>query len=326
MKRYYALVLLALLCGAFPAILSAAEPIKEVSFTLDPLSIGGKTIAMSGPITNKEVSVTEDLSGEPIWIKSFAVDVDDNGRMGTLEFLCHAWANLGSPTFDDQRLLTVSQGHESMEFPEGFGIRLDTPGHSLNLMAQALNDNDNKAHTLTYKMKIGYMSDAEAQKAGLKNLRTLTVYVPGWRANAERGPLATAAEGEICGANGKDPTMFFVPPGRHVYTAPVQNPVFQMAGNIHYIKLHLHAYGESMSLIDKTDNKVLWKGYAKNDSGKVMISKVNNYASAEGIAINPNHKYELEAVYNNTTLKDVDAMAVLRVYVSGGGPMKQAAR
>lgn len=297
------------------------ELVKQVRFTLDPVSIKGKTIAMSGPITTKHISVAENFPGETIWIKRFAVDIDDNGHPGTLEFLCHAWANLGVPSADDQRLLTVSQGHESMDFPEGFGIRVHAPNQDLRLMAQALNDNDDGAHKLTYEMEIGYMSDEDAQKKGLKNLRTVTVFVPSWRANAARNlsetPLDDVLEGEVCSNSGSDPTMFFVPPGRHVYEAPIQNPAFfKNAGNIHYIKLHLHAYGESMSLIDKTENKVLWKGYAQNSTEKALVTTVSNYSSSEGIAIDPTHKYVLEAVYNNTTLKEIDAMAVLRLYMA----------
>jgi hypothetical protein len=329
LNKICALVLLAALPAFSPLSLQAAEPVKEAEFTLDPVSIDGKIIAMAGPITRKQVTLAEDLPDEPIWIKSFAVDIDDNGHAGTLEFLCHAWANLGMPTADDQRLLTVSQGHESMDFPEGFGIRLEAPSKSVNLMAQALNDNDDVPHTLTYHMKIGYMSEADAEKAHLQNLRTVTAYVPRWRtADPAQAALKAPADGEMCGAGTADPTMFYVPPGRHVYTAPVQNAAFSgKTARIHYIKLHLHAYGESMSLIDKTDNRVLWKGYAKNSGSKTMVTEVNNYSSSEGIAINPAHQYELEAVYNNTTLKDIDAMAVLRFYMRDeAAPLEQAAR
>jgi hypothetical protein len=85
---------------------------------------------------------------------------------------------------------------------------------------------------------------------------------------------------------------------------------------IHFIKLHLHAYGESLALIDKTDGKTLWKGWGESDVAQDALTKTDFYSSTEGLKIKASHQYELVTVYNNTTKHPVDAMAVLRLYVS----------
>jgi hypothetical protein len=42
---------------------------------------------------------------------------------------------------------------------------------------------------------------------------------------------------------------------------------------------------------------------------------MGEFRSAGGIVVDPSHQYELRAEYNNTTSKDVDAMAIMYLYL-----------
>ena len=86
-------------------------------------------------------------------------------------------------------------------------------------------------------------------------------------------------------------------------------------GLIHFIKIHLHPYGESVALIDKTTGQVVWKGNAINHPDRAQIVDIDSYSSTTGIPIYKDRNYELVTTYNNPTAQTVDAMAVMRVFV-----------
>ena len=45
-----------------------------------------------------------------------------------------------------------------------------------------------------------------------------------------------------------------------------------------------------------------------------QIAHIPAYSSREGFRIHPDHEYEMEAFYDNTSQVDVDAMAVIYLY------------
>jgi len=108
--------------------------------------------------------------------------------------------------------------------------------------------------------------------------------------------------------------MFYVPPGRHSYSSII--PSQQLSDfTIHFIKLHLHTYGESLSLVDDTAHKTLWKGLGTTDAKTTMLTETDHYSSSTGIRIDPSHVYRLETIYNNPSNHLIDAMAIVRLYV-----------
>jgi hypothetical protein len=120
------------------------------------------------------------------------------------------------------------------------------------------------------------------------------------------------------GAGGeKRTTMWYVPPGRHVYRyqlerlgARIREPT-----RAHYISAHLHPFGESIELIDLTTGESVFKSTAENYPDRVALREITHYSSVEGTPIDPSHDYELVAVYDNTSGEDVDSMAVMYLYL-----------
>jgi hypothetical protein len=110
---------------------------------------------------------------------------------------------------------------------------------------------------------------------------------------------------------------WLVPPGKHNYPA-IQNGQLALTKDIkvHYIWMHLHPYGESMSLKDKTTGKIIWTGKAKNIGDKAVVLETDHFSSSEGVWLYKNHQYEVLTTYNNRTSKKIDAMALLYMYYS----------
>jgi hypothetical protein len=79
---------------------------------------------------------------------------------------------------------------------------------------------------------------------------------------------------------------------------------------------HLHGYGESVALLDKTTGETLWTGYAKNAQDSRHVVAADIYSDAEGIPLHPDHEYELEVVYDNPTTEPIDAMGAIRALAS----------
>ena len=110
---------------------------------------------------------------------------------------------------------------------------------------------------------------------------------------------------------------WYVPPGRHVYRYKVKNIANSVLFDTraHYIGAHLHPFGESLELLDLTTGESVFKSVAENLPDRIALDYITHYSSVEGIPIDPDHEYELVAVYNNTTGGDVDSMAVMYMYL-----------
>ena len=106
-----------------------------------------------------------------------------------------------------------------------------------------------------------------------------------------------------------------VPPGRQVLRTDIEAGAIESSGLIHFIKVHLHPHGESVALVDKETGDVLWKGVAQNHPVRAQVVSIDSYSSTVGIPIYKDRQYELVTIYNNPTDHNIDAMAVMRIFV-----------
>ncbi len=108
---------------------------------------------------------------------------------------------------------------------------------------------------------------------------------------------------------------FIVPPGRHVYrTLVTEQMPLAYDTRVHYIAIHLHPFAESLELIDLTTKKSVYKSATRPLERGIGLSHVDSYSSREGVPLLKDHSYEVVAVYDNTTSKVHDAMAVMYLY------------
>jgi hypothetical protein len=92
---------------------------------------------------------------------------------------------------------------------------------------------------------------------------------------------------------------FDLPPGRSEQHWEGQPAI---AGRILGLSGHLHKYGTSLTLEDRTTGKVIWEGRPTVDkNGEVQAMPVKKFLATFGVGIEPSHTYRLTAVYDNPT-------------------------
>ena len=84
---------------------------------------------------------------------------------------------------------------------------------------------------------------------------------------------------------------------------------------LHHAAIHVHPFAESLALIDKTSNNMLFESKVLNHSSKIGLEDVSYYSSSEGIMLYPDHNYELVLQVNNTSGVDQDMMASMFIFL-----------
>lgn len=354
LRAFVLLICLGLLLTA--AAVRAASPygsvqpedaaLKETSFTLGPFHLDRQYPSMTGPDKREKVTLGAGETGSQIWVKAMRLDIrNGQGGVEPVDYLCHAWLAMDRPGdqsvpqktkgtvttrgrnyyLEDSMNFTLSGSHREIRLPPGYAIPVERRDLNATVIAMALNNKDGSLEKdLYYTMTVQYMDDAAARQYGIKPLKILSTFIPTIDVAPE---LAVLPGDSICFSDAHsamtgriaNTAVFPVPPGRHEFRTVLEKTgVFEKGGTIHYMGTHMHAFGESMAFFDKTENRVLWTGQVnRRRTANATPAPDGWYASAEGIAIDPAHVYELVGVYNNTTGKTIpDAMAMLRVYYS----------
>jgi hypothetical protein len=109
-----------------------------------------------------------------------------------------------------------------------------------------------------------------------------------------------------------------VPPGLQK-TRKLDQDFVPIDGTVHFAWAHLHNHGVYMRLTDVTDGKVVFQADVENEADRDQIANITYYSSDEGFPLYKDHVYEIEALYNNTTDHDVDAMAMMVLYYNPKG-------
>ncbi|MFI5148741.1 MAG: hypothetical protein ACHQRM_03345 [Bacteroidia bacterium] len=245
------------------------------------------------------------------------------------------------------RLFTLTQGQTLIELPPGYGIPV-LADQKLEVNSQVLNHNLPHIHMkVRHRVTIRYVKDSELHTP-LKPLFEQSVVVtrqckgPAGRYNdpvyaVKSDPLSfkdvdADPEPVCCSMEKRDSAEYnpyidsygreftghwvFHPGGPEV----LHTDVTQMLGleydtPLHFISVHVHPFCESLELIDKTENKSIYKAGVQNASAKIGMDHIDYLVSAEGVIMHKNHRYELVSTYHNTTQSDQTAMAVMFLYL-----------
>jgi len=325
MKKYRWLLLAMIAASSTVTLAKNQSPIfkknddpkkyKVETFELSDFKISGAYPAMTGPTKKKIIKLGLAKNAKSIWIKGVRVDVfGKDQKEEPLALLCHAWITLDDKSVyqtSNEGLLTISEGMAESLFPEGFGMKIESPSnYDIELLAQALNDDPMMNKNLSYRFKITYLEEANNNRRLLQPLKQISFSAIGPSVRFKDGEMCQAEDGEGVGQS----VHFVVPPGKHQFRRTYPKGTFNKGERIHFIKVHLHQYGDQIELLDKTTGKPLWKGVAHHE--KNMIHSVDSYSSSEGIETSPDHEYEIIGTYVNPTKKNIDGMAVLRMYRS----------
>jgi hypothetical protein len=314
------------------------------TFTLDRL-YG----SMQGPYANQEgIRLAPADPEETVWVTGIETEVLDRDGATPIspEFFCHANLTLsledntpeahnaafGGRTHLDWRLFTLVPGRLSLHLPEGFGIPVQG-GEPLDYLAMSLNQNvaDRTVHA-RFRTRIAWVRGAEAPLA-MKPLfrRALYGYEPlgggagavacagGSHPGQACGPFLGTAASEhafVAGLGKAKAIHWMIPPGRYESRTPVDDQMgLPFDTTVHYVTAHLHPYGVSLGLRDVSAGEDLFVLRSEDFADRVGVARMEELAIPEGVLLRRDHRYELITIYDNPTSKNIDAMAILYLYL-----------
>ncbi len=291
---------------------SMEGPKASTFFTLAPEKdelnwMTGYAVKALNPITNKQLS--NDL------VCHFNIDYQDQEHHGK-------WNLLERVNKQYPRLLSLSHGIESIKFPEGFGYPFFS-NEKFFITTQALNHNiTDSIFNIKHDIKITYTA-----KKTLKPLYPKTIYMMlPFDMDVIDKPFNQIPENSCIPVETKNHTYFnkaggtlsghwkvFKEEKKYTYDATEQFAIKDTV-TVHKIVPHLHPFAKKFTLIDKTNNSILYSCDVENHENKIGLASTPGLSSEKGIVMYPTHQYELELITNNILDEPQDMMASLFLF------------
>lgn len=331
-------------------VINTIKKDKKYTVSLDSptLLIDDIYTSMEGPYVYKKLELNENQD-ELYWVHGFKIDAKSKMYEDKTsdDFICHAnlyhsnvehFARMGLDNrigaMGESQLITLTQGHLDVLFPEGFGYPVFS-NEKIIIGAQALNLNKKKSwFKIDYNLKLEYSKKEDnkikplymqyvvlalpyeeelVQEFKLSDELKLSKKLPDYVKCA--GPESNTRH-EAYNEKGEKITAFWeVPVGKHIYTNNVTR-ILKLSKTeiIHYINIHVHPYAESLELIDVTTNTSVFKSIITNFKDRKGIKNFTYYSSKLGLKLFSDHQYEMKLTVNNTTNKEIDMMASMFFY------------
>lgn len=264
-------------------------------------------------------------------VQSEVVDFDSADALGD-EFFCHSQIQMPSGI----RLMTMATGSEDIRFPEGFAMpvsdivaRQPEEQRALSFLGMILNNHEPEIEEQArVKVNVEYFRDSDfgdgprPKKLYVTSLAMQVEDLDLYEPDPDDPPInedVTTHCALVETPSGTNVGLhWLVPPGIQT-TRKIQKNLVPVDGRVHFASAHLHNYGVYMRLTDLTDDKVLFQADVEHEPSRDQIANITSYSSEEGFPVKKDHVYEIEAVYNNTTDQDVDAMAMMFLYFNPEG-------
>ena len=328
-------------------IISTVKKNKEyvTKFKSPTLYVDNIYTSMKGPHTNEKFKLNE-KEDDIYWVTKFKGIA--NSKFNSNDFICHMnlfhsniehFSRLGFQeriNIQDSRLITLTKGALSIEFPKGFGYPIYS-NEKMFISSQALNlYKKDERFNVDFDFELHYFKN-ENKKLKPLYMKYLVLSLPYKNGIAQKttsdtnNPILEELVGapfvecaapssdkrfEATNDKGETFTAFWkVPPGEHVYINDVTKILdIKKTETIHFINIHAHPYANSLELIDKTEDRIIFKSIITNSKGRKGIEKMTNFSSIKGVKLYPNHKYVLKQKVNNILNIEVDMMASMFIY------------
>lgn len=290
----------------------------------EPLTIDGIHRSMDGAWQRVEL----DPAGIG-WVTGFKTEVVDatTDKLLGEEYFCHSQVQLATSA----RLLVTATGMPEVTFPEGFGIPLaeiledvDREWRGVSLLGMVLNNHrPDLDKDVKLRFSVDYVAPDDPQADSIRKLYKASVPViptdeiidEDWHRSAAEvleGDPPRPRRTSLDTPHGKE-GHWMVPPGRQVVRQRYRG-LIGVPTRVHFGLAHMHNHGRSMKLTDLTTGEVLWQTELEYEDDRVQIREIPAYSSGEGFLLHPDHEYQVESVYLNTSDRPVDAMAVMYLY------------
>ena len=343
MKQSTVTLVSILACAAATA---ADAPLRKLEVLSPVYTVDREHRSMMGPSSAQTLEFPEAADPELLWVTAFRTNmvVADGVTAMPDEFMCHSNLDFDRerhaklhdlPIYHTDRLFTLSQGQLEILLPEGFGLPYYSD-ETFTLSTQVLQLNhDGASYDVRHKVTLEYVRDRDLKAVGLE-MKPLFM-TSGWGlVSLDESPAHWGREevsedhhgpgclpGDAASEDLRDDSLgrtfsghWVVPPGRQTNRTLVTDLLaLRYDTTAHYIAVHLHPFAESIELRDLTTGESVFKSHVEGYDDRIGIRRVQHFEHAEGIPMFAGHEYELVSVYNNTTERDQDSMAVLLLYM-----------
>jgi len=258
-------------------------------------------------------------------LKTEVVDAQSDEAMGG-EFMCHTQLQIPSGV----RIMVTATGMDEIRLPAGFGIPVrqifsafPPEIQSMTFLGMLLNNHEpaiNRFGKVRATVEYQTLEDV-GDPPSLKKLYIVGAPISVEDLEAYRPPEGSEVSDDVtthCVLVDGLTNHWMVPPGPQK-TRTRFNDLVPVDSTVHYVAVHLHNYGRYMRLTDVTTDEVLWQSDVVYEKDRLQIDTIPVYSSVEGFPMPADHEYELEALYDNTTDHDVDAMAMMYLYYHPNG-------
>lgn len=292
---------------------SMEGPKASTFFTLAPEKdelnwMTGYSVNALNPINNKQLS--NDL------VCHFNIDYQDQEHHGK-------WNLLDRVNKQYPRLLSLSHGIESINFPIGFGYPFFS-NEKFFITTQVLNHNIiDSTFNIKHEINIKYTT-----KKTLKPLYPKTIYMMlPFNMDGIDKPFNKIPENSCIPVETKNHTYFnksgetlsghwkiFKEEKKYTYDTTKQLGIKDTV-TVHQIVPHLHPFAKKFSLIDKTNNSIIYSCDVINHENKIGLTSTPSLSSEKGVIMYPTHQYELELITNSPLDEPQDMMASLFLFL-----------
>ena len=296
--------------------------------------IDGIYKSMEGPKATNYVQLTTDST--IVWITSFEVKALDSKtkKLISNDFICHTNVDFNDVNYYSglnlknrigkqyPRMTSLSHGLEKFSLPNGFGIPMKG-NEFLYVTTQSLNHNlPDENRLIKHEVSITYSKDKK-----LKPLMSRTVFIelPYDKNDPFKEPLDPASNQCIpvetknhSYPDGKGNMLsghWVIPKGKKTYESSIDSQL-QMKDSLrlHAAAVHVHPFTTSITLLDKTTNKIVFKSNVINHKNSIGLTKIDAFSSEEGVWMYANHKYILTMDVNNTSSIQQDMMGSMFLF------------
>lgn len=296
--------------------------------------IDGIYKSMEGPKATNYVQLTTDST--IVWITSFEVKALDSKtkKLISNDFICHTNVDFNDVNYYSglnlkdrigkqyPRMTSLSHGLEKFSLPNGFGIPMKG-NEFLYVTTQSLNHNlPEENRLIKHEVSITYSKDKK-----LKPLMSRTVFIelPYDKNDPFKEPLDPASNQCIpvetknhSYPDGKGNMLsghWVIPKGKKTYESSIDSQL-QMKDSLrlHAAAVHVHPFTTSITLLDKSTNKIVFKSNVINHKNSIGLTKIDAFSSEEGVWMYANHKYILTMDVNNTSSIQQDMMGSMFLF------------
>lgn len=271
-----------------------------------------------------------------LWMTGFKVEAKDSktNNSRSNDFVCHMnidyieqehhgrWNMLDRINSQYPRVISLSHGVESVNFPEGYGFPFFSD-EQFFIITQALNHNINDSiFQIKHNISIVY-----SEHKDIKPLQPKTIFMMlPFDINDPFNSEGKIMENSCIPMETKNHTYFdkngqalsghwkiFKGEQTFSYNATEQLAIKDTM-RLHQITPHLHPFAKQFILKDLTSGEVIYNCEVINHENKIGLTKTPEFSSKEGVLMYPNHEYELTLVTNNTTNAPQDMMASMFLF------------